>query len=81
VHSWANTVFCKGTDGVLGMWWRELWDGLNIRKFIVVAILFIFVVSSLSKYSFLNDQDTKELILICMSYYFGYSNRGIEEKK
>ena len=61
------------------MWWKAFWENLNIRKAIVLTILGLYVLGTVGGNPWVAEQDMKELILICMSYYFGYSNRMQEE--
>jgi hypothetical protein len=51
--------------------WKEFWDGLNIRKFIGMLLVLAYIL-----YIFTTGQDLgiKDVLLIIVGYWFGYSN-------
>ena len=53
------------------MWWREFWDGLNIRKLALMVLLILY-----GSYIWISGDDLgiHDMLLTVISYYFGYSN-------
>jgi len=51
--------------------WYKFWEGLNIRKFMAMLIVLAYIA-----YVFItgNDLGIKDVALIVISFYFGYSN-------
>ena len=62
------------------MGWREFWDGLNIRKLALLVLLSLY-----GSYMWISGEDLgiRDMLLMAISYYFGYSNgaKHPEEKK
>jgi hypothetical protein len=52
--------------------WKAFWDGLNIRKAMVMGVLALYAAAMLITKS---DMGVRDMLLMGLSYYFGYSNR------
>jgi hypothetical protein len=59
--------------------WKGFWDGLNIRKVIVIVLL-TCLVYSLHVHATI-DSTIKDMTLMAISYYLGYSNGKPDSKK
>jgi hypothetical protein len=51
--------------------WQKFWDGWNIRKFIVFVVLGLY---GLHMFNTGQDLGIRDILLIVIGYYFGYSN-------
>ena len=52
-------------------WWYRLWDGLNIRK---AMVLIAFGLYGWYMISTGQDLGIRDIVLMVIGYYFGYSN-------
>ena len=52
-------------------WWYKFWDGMNIRKVIVLATLAFYGFRMVKSGQ---DLGIRDILLIVIGYYFGYSN-------
>ena len=67
------------------MRWKSFWDGLNIRKLMVLIVFNIFIFNAIISVLIGGvleiNQTVKEFVIICTGYYFGYSNGKTPDEK
>ncbi|MCL2547116.1 MAG: hypothetical protein FWE06_08005 [Oscillospiraceae bacterium] len=59
------------------MMWKSFWEDLNIRKCMVLVILGLY---GYAMHTTGQDLGVRDMLLMALSYYFGYSN-GHKQKR